>query len=67
MTDRYDAFLVILERDLRADDAEATLNAIRQIKGVLEVEPHVAGNVERVIASARVKGELIQKIAEVLK
>lgn len=36
-------YIVVLSKDLRKDDAEATLNAIRQIKGVVGVEP-VAGD-----------------------
>ncbi len=39
MTDRYAGFVVVLDEDVREDDAQATINAIRQIKGVLGVEP----------------------------
>lgn len=41
MTDRYSALLVVLENDVRSDDAEETIIAIRRIKGVLRVEPWV--------------------------
>jgi hypothetical protein len=41
MTDRITAYLVVLDEPTREDDAEATLAAIRQIKGVLTVEPVV--------------------------
>lgn len=65
MTDRYNAFLVVLEQDLREDDAEATLTALKQIKGVLSVEPHVA-SFEDHIAEARVRAELVEKLWQAL-
>ena len=39
MTDRINAFIVILDRDIREDDAEDTITALKQIKGVLSVKP----------------------------
>lgn len=66
MTDRFNAFVVVLEHDLRDDDAQAIINAIRQLKGVLDVQPHVAG-FEDAIAEARVKNELRQKLWKVLE
>ena len=41
MTDRYNAFVVILDRDIRDEDAKPILEAIRMIKCVLSVEPHI--------------------------
>lgn len=43
MTDRHTAYIVTLETPIREDDAQPTLDAIRQIKGVLDVRPVVAG------------------------
>jgi hypothetical protein len=62
MTDRYHALTVILDHDIRADDAEIIINAIRAIRHVLEVRPHVVG-VDMVIATvrARLQYELIDK------
>ena len=65
MTDRYNAFLVILEHDIRSDDAEATINAIRQIKGVLNVQPHVA-DFDEAIAESRIRNELHKKLFRVI-
>ena len=42
MTDRITAYLVTLDEPTREDDAEITLAAIRQIKGVLTVKPVVS-------------------------
>jgi hypothetical protein len=41
MTDRVTAFLVVLDRDIRDDDAQPTLDAIKQIRFVATVEPVV--------------------------
>lgn len=65
MTDRHSAYIVILESDIREDDAEATIAAIKQIRGVLTVEPHLFDPDER-IAEARVRRELTGKIFSVL-
>lgn len=65
MTDRYNALTVVLDRDIRDDDAECILNAIRMIKGVRSVTGNVA-DVESHIAEQRVRHELGQKLMGVL-
>lgn len=65
MTDRHHGYIVVLEQDLRSDDAEATLNAIRQIKGVISVEP-VVTEVADHMARARVRDEMAHSIWKVL-
>lgn len=65
MSDRISGFLVTLESSLRDDDAEATLAAIRQIRGVLSVAPVVEDIVE-LNARARARGELVARIGQVL-
>lgn len=42
MTDRFNGLIVVLDRDIREDGAQETINAIRQIKGVIEVTGNVA-------------------------
>lgn len=37
MTDRYHSLTVVLERDMRDDDAEALIAAIGQLRNVLKV------------------------------
>ena len=66
MTDRYNALTVILEKDIREDDAEALLNAIRQLRGVLSVTGNVA-NLDNHIIEKRVKIELIKKLLDMLR
>lgn len=61
MTDRLRGFVVTLDRDLREDDAEATLNAIRQVRGVIDVSPVVA-DYNSLMAYARVRGEVADRL-----
>ena len=63
MTDRVNALVVILEKDVRDDDLEATRNAIQQIKGVLSVEYNVT-DISDSVARMRVKSEVQQKLIE---
>lgn len=65
MTDRLKGVIVTFEKDVREDDAEYILNAIRMIKGVLSVKELVS-NYEQHIAEERVRHELREKIFEVL-
>jgi hypothetical protein len=65
MTDRHNGYFVVLEQDIRLDDAKATIAAIKQIKGVLSVAPNVAGFDEH-IAEMRVRTELGDQIMRVL-
>ncbi len=57
MTDRHAAYLVILDKDLREDDAEPVLNALGMVKGVTSVEP-VQGDMALQIATQRARREL---------
>jgi len=65
MTDRFNALTVILEKDVREDDAEPLILAIRLLKGVLAVEGHVASLDEK-IAESRVRRELEMAMWKVL-
>lgn len=38
MTDRFNGFTVVLEKDMRDDDAEGLIQAIRRLRGVAAVE-----------------------------
>lgn len=65
MTDRYHAFTVVLEEDIRCDDGEPILNALRQIRGVISVKPHVTGVADH-DARERVRHEFAKKLWDVL-
>jgi len=65
MTDRFYALTVALEKDIRSDDAESILEAIKMIKGVRNVKPLVA-NPDTWMAEERARHELTMKLWEVL-
>ncbi len=66
MTDRYNAFIVILEKDIRDDDAQSTIDAIKQIKGVLDVQPQIS-NGSDIVTKLRLRTEIEQKLFSVLR
>ena len=65
MTDRFNALTVVLEKDIRDDDAQAIMNAITMLRGVLSVSGNVA-DLNSHIASERAKGELGQKLIDMV-
>ena len=66
MTDRINAFIVILEQDLREDDADMTLTAIGRLRGVLEVRPHKADS-NSVIARAQARRHILERIQKAVE
>jgi len=70
MTDRYNALVVVLDRDIREDDAEHLINAIKMIKGVVDVTGNVSSPGEEATA-VRIKRDMVEKmyglIAEINK
>jgi hypothetical protein len=67
MTERHNAFIVILEHDIRDDDAQDAINAIKQIKGVLDVKPADAATPDVVVAESRVRIRIWDKIRKVFE
>lgn len=65
MTDRYYALTVVLEKDIRDDDAQPLIDAIKQMRGVLDVAGEVS-DLGNYVAESRVKSELGKKMWEVL-
>jgi hypothetical protein len=65
MTDRYYALTVVLEKDIRKDDAEQIINAIRMIKYVLDVKGNVS-NPDTWMAESRAKREIGDKLFNVI-
>ncbi len=66
MTQRLKAFIVTLDHDIREDDAEPILQAIRCLKHVASVDP-VGRDLTDITARMRVRGELAAKILEVYR
>jgi len=61
MTDRHAGYVVTLETDLRDDEAQATIAAILQIKGVLSVSAVIA-DPGIMIAKARAENDFRDKL-----
>lgn len=61
MSNRINTVTVILEEEIRDDDCEVILNAIRMIKGVLSVTPNIA-NVGEYMAIERARHDLKKKL-----
>lgn len=66
MTARHAGYVVTLAEDIREDDAEHILTALRMISGVVSVKP-VTANFEQVIARERVHAEVREKVLVLLK
>lgn len=66
MTDRYNALTVVLERDIRSDDAEDLITAIQQLRGVASVRPHVS-DITSHMAEERARMDLQEKLWKVLR
>lgn len=66
MTDRLKGVWVAFDHDIRTDDAEATIAAIRQIRHVSDVTPEVSDHTDW-MARDRVKWEFNDKILAALR
>lgn len=65
MTDRFNTLTVVLDRDIREDDAEYLINAIKSIRGVIDVKGNVSDPSEY-MAIQRAGYKLREKLWEVL-
>ena len=63
MTDTVKGFTVSLEKDIRIDDVEWIINAIKMIKGVAEVTPSIVSHEDRMNRDqlrAELRGKFIE-------
>lgn len=65
MTDRVKGFTVTLAEDIRIDDVEEILNAVRMIKGIAHVEPSITTSEDH-MNRQRIKNELVTKLFKIL-
>jgi len=61
------SYIVVLEENVRDEQAEHTLNAIRMVKGVLSVVPNQADLVAEIVAEERLRTELLTKVIDLFK
>lgn len=65
MTNRYYALTLILEKDVREDDASSLIEAVKMMKGVLDVKPHITDPTTW-MAEERARRDLGVKLWEIL-
>ena len=65
MTDRYHSLTVVLEKDVREDDAAPLMDAIRLLEGVLDVSPHVA-SIEAHMAGRRARQKMSKALMDII-
>lgn len=66
MTDRLNALIVVLEQDIREDDARPLIQAISQLRGVASVQPNVA-DIASHIAHTRARHEIETRLFKALR
>lgn len=66
MTERIKGFTVALRHDIREDDAEGVLNAIRQLRGVADVTG-VRANSDDWMNRTRIRQEITGKVMKALE
>lgn len=66
MTDRHRGYVVVLEQNVRSDDAQEIINALKMVKGVLTVKP-IINDANDEINEARAKYEVRTKVYLALK
>lgn len=66
MSDRTGGFLVILEKDIREDDAEPIASLLGMIKGVIDVRT-IPDNISATLNKSRIRHELITKLYKALE
>ncbi|TLS44942.1 hypothetical protein FE633_17520 [Streptomyces montanus] len=66
MTQRHAGYVVALDENLREDDAEQLINAIKMLRGVIAVQP-VTADVSLSLATERVRHEYRHKVLGLLR
>ena len=64
MTDRWNGFIVTLDRDIREDDAQPILDALRMVKGVQTVQPSVSSPGAAAIAEMQIRAKIATEMHE---
>lgn len=62
MTDRFNALTVVLDKEIREDDAQAIISAISQLRGVASVQGNVAdmnSHIAKEQALYKLRGEIM--------
>jgi hypothetical protein len=62
MSDSYVGFMVVLEHDLKDEDAEPVIDAIRHIRGVQQVEPVKRDLTAKMIEVSRLRMDIAEQL-----
>lgn len=63
MTDQYNALVVMLEKDMRDDDAQGLCEAIGRMRGVLSVSGHShLNNLDSLVTRQRARREIMDAL-----
>lgn len=65
MTTRHAGYVITLEKDIREDDSQSIIEAIKMIRGIVRVEPIETG-FDIHIATARAETEMHRRIFEAI-
>ena len=66
MTDRYNALIVVLEKDTRDDDSEKIIETIKMIKGVSDVTGNVV-DPDSYVAESRIRQKVVDKLFTIIE
>lgn len=68
MTTRHGGYVVVFEDDIREDDAQQIISALRLIKGVIDVVPFQSGTtVGEIVTGTRLRTKYEERLVEVIK
>lgn len=67
MTDTVRTLLVHLDRDVRTDDVRALVDAVRQLRGVAQVDVGPVNTSSDYIQRETVRRELFQRLLDVVR
>ncbi len=67
MTDRFKGLVVVLEHNLREDDAKPLMDAISLLAGVQSVSPLPADGVDDLVVERRVRADLERRLYAALR
>jgi hypothetical protein len=68
VTTRHGGYVVVLENDIREDDAEAVINALKMTKGVVSVQPiEGGGTIGEIVVTSRVNIAWQERLIALIK
>jgi len=66
MTDRIHSITLVLEENVRVDDAEYILNACRMLKGVISADGNIA-DFDSHMAESRARTDMLTRVCATIK